>query len=112
MLFAIGLLLISVNIASAQTTAFTYQGKLTDGVKPADGDYDMQFKLFDTATVGTGHQIGPVITNSSLAVAAGIFTVQLDFGAGAFSGPPRFLEIAVRQMEAQIRTRCFHPVRL
>jgi hypothetical protein len=29
-------------------------------------------------------------------VTAGIFTVQLDFGAGVFSGPPRFLEIGVR----------------
>jgi len=90
-------ILVSVNAASAQTTVFTYQGKLTDGANPANGSYDMQFKLFDTATVGTGHQIGAAITNSSVPVSAGSFTVQLDFGAGAFGGPPRFLEIAVRQ---------------
>src|SRR5439155_22471062 len=38
----------------------------------------------------------PTITNSTVLVTAGIFTVQLDFGAGVFSGPPRFLEIGVR----------------
>ena len=92
------LFLINVNPTLAQNTAFTYQGKLTDGANPATGDYDMQFKLFDTATIGTGHQQGAAIINPSVSVTAGIFTVQLDFGAGVFSGPPRFLEIGVRQM--------------
>src|SRR5712691_3441104 len=97
-LFALVLFLASVNAAVAQTAAFTYQGKLSDGAGPASGNYDIQFKLFDTATVGTGAQQGPAITNPSVMVTAGIFTVQLDFGAGVFSGLPRFLEIGVRQM--------------
>src|SRR6266498_1307925 len=95
-LIALTVFLVCVNTALAQTTAFTYQGKLTDGANPANGVYDMQFKLFDTASVGTGVQQGPTITNPSVSVAVGIFSVQLDFGAGAFSGPPRFLEIGVR----------------
>ncbi len=95
-LFALVLFLASVNAAVAQTTAFTYQGKLSDGAGPASGNYDIQFKLFDTVTVGTGVQQGPTVTNPSVAVTVGIFTVQLDFGAGAFSGPPRYLEIGVR----------------
>ncbi len=90
------LFLTSVRMATAQTTAFTYQGKLTDGANPANGNYDLQFKLFDTVTVGTGTQQGATVTKASVAVTAGIFTVQLDFGAGVFSGPPRFLEIGVR----------------
>src|SRR6266496_3426674 len=97
-LLAVILVLVSVNAVSAQTSAFTYQGKLSDGASPANGNYDMQFKLFDTATVGTGAQQGPTITNASVPVTTGIFTVQLDFGAGAFAGPPRFLEISVRLM--------------
>ena len=56
----------------------------------------MQFKLFDTAAPGTGRQLGPTVTNSSVPVTAGNFTMELDFGAGAFSGPLRFLEIGVR----------------
>ena len=95
-LIALLLVIAGAAAASAQSTAFTYQGKLSDGANPASGTYDMQFKLFDTATVGTGVQQGPTITNSSVSATAGIFTVQLDFGAGAFSGPPRFLEIGVR----------------
>jgi hypothetical protein len=82
--------------ALAQSSAFTYQGKLSDSGTAANGNYDIQFKLFDTATTGTGAQQGPTITNSVVAVTSGIFTVQLDFGAGVFSGLPRFLEIGVR----------------
>ncbi len=93
---AVVLVVLTASAVSAQTTAFTYQGKLSDGANPANGSYDMQFTLFDTPTVGTGHQQGPTNTNPSVQVAAGIFTVQLDFGAGAFSGPPRYLEIGVR----------------
>jgi hypothetical protein len=95
-LIALMLFIVSVDATPAQTTAFTYQGKLSDGAGPASGNYDIQFKLFDTATVGTGTQQGPTITNPSVPVTAGIFTVQLDFGAAVFSGPPRFLEIGVR----------------
>ena len=38
--------------APAQTTAFTYQGQLTEAGTPANGSYDLQFKLFDSGTVG------------------------------------------------------------
>ncbi len=95
-LLAVISILITVSAASAQSTAFTYQGKLSDGATPASGNYDFQFKLYDTATLGTGSQQGPTITNPSVLVTAGIFTVQLDFGAAVFSGAPRFLEIGVR----------------
>jgi hypothetical protein len=81
--------------AFAQTSAFTYQGKLTDGVTAANGTYEMQFKLFDAASAGT--QIGSVITNNSVAVASGVFTVNLDFGSSPFTGANRWLEIGVRK---------------
>ena len=81
--------------AFAQTTTFTYQGKLSDGATAASGTYDLGFALFDAATGGT--QIGTATTRSNVSVANGIFTVQLDFGAAAFSGANRFLEIAVRK---------------
>src|SRR5215472_6110308 len=80
----------------AQTTAFTYQGRLTDGGNVANGTYEMQFKLFDTQAVGTGTQQGPVIIDNSVHVTAGIFTETLDFVQNVFTGEPRFLEIGVR----------------
>ena len=77
----------------AQTGAFTYQGKLNDGGNPANGNYDLQFKLYDALTGGA--QIG-MRTRTDVPVSGGVFTVQLDFAAGAFGGPDRFLEIGVR----------------
>ena len=77
-----------------QTTSFTYQGRLADGGTAANGNYDLQFALWDT--VSGGAQIGTTQTMSNVAVGAGIFTVQLDFGANAFPGANRFLEIGAR----------------
>ncbi len=83
--------------AFAQTTAFTYQGKLNDGATAANGSYLLEFKLYDTQTVGAGTQIGATLSDIPATVANGIFTVQLDFGANAFNGADRFLEISVRR---------------
>ncbi len=97
---ALVLLFLAFNSSSsfAQGTSFTYQGKLSDSGTPVNGNYDLQFKLYDTVIVGTGTQQGSTLTLSTVTVTAGIFTVQLDFGACAscFNGAPRFLEIAVK----------------
>ncbi|HUI27336.1 MAG TPA: hypothetical protein VL403_14740, partial [Candidatus Kryptonia bacterium] len=77
-----------------QTTVFTYQGQLTDAGQPANGNFDLQFALFDNTSAGT--QIGSTLTRASVAVSGGVFTVQLDFGVNAFPGANRFLEIGVR----------------
>jgi hemoglobin-like flavoprotein len=84
-----------------QTTIFTYQGKLNDGETAANGPYQFEFRLFDVQTVGTGTQIGGTLTNVPATVVNGIFTVQLDFGANAFNGTDRFLEISVRRNAAE-----------
>jgi len=89
---ALVLTLITGAFVYAQTSMFTYQGRFTDGGSAANGTYDMQFKLFD----GTGNQVGSAITNGAVQVSGGVFTVQLDFGAAAFPGADRFLEIGVR----------------
>jgi hypothetical protein len=88
------LVLSTLITAQAQTTAFTYQGRLSDGGPPANGTYDLQFALFDS--LAGGAQVGSTQTVSSVSVSAGIFTVPLDFGASAFSGANRWLEIRAR----------------
>ena len=80
--------------AFAQGTAFTYQGRLNASGTNANGNYDLRFILYN-ADVG-GSQVGPILTNAPVSVSGGLFTVTLDFGTGAFSGAPRWLEIAVR----------------
>lgn len=79
--------------AHAQGTAFTYQGRLNDGVAPANGTYDLRFALYDAASAGA--QNGLLVTNSATVVTNGLFAVTLDFG-NQFPGADRWLEIAVR----------------
>ena len=74
-------------------TAFSYQGRLTEGTGPANGGYDLLFVLFDAPAGGT--QVGPVQTRDDILVTNGLFTVVLDFGP-AFGGAKRFLDIGVR----------------
>jgi hypothetical protein len=75
-------------------SAFTYQGQIKDGGNPANGQYDFTFKLFDASSAGT--QVGSTLTMPNQAVSNGVFTVVLDFGATAYQGQARWLEIAVR----------------
>jgi hypothetical protein len=76
-------------------TGFSYQGWLQDGNSPASGPYDFQFKLFDASAGGA--QVGDTITRNDLAVNAGVFSTNLDFGLSPFSASEaRWLEIAVR----------------
>lgn len=89
----LGILTSQLTTAQAQTTAFTYQGRLNDGAGPANGSYDLSFALYDAA--GAGGQLGGSITNTATAVSNGLFTVTLDFG-NQFPGADRWLEIGVR----------------
>jgi hypothetical protein len=83
--------------AWAQGTTFTYQGRLNDGANPANGTYDLTFTLFSVSSgSGAGALVGGPLTNSPVNVSNGLFTVTLDFGANAFTGPARWLEIGVR----------------
>ena len=88
------MLSLSAGTAQAQTTSFTYQGSLSDNGSPANGPYDLQFKLFDALTGGA--QQGSTIPRDDVQVTNGVFSVTLDFGAAAFPGANRFLEISVR----------------
>lgn len=85
-------ILFTANIA-AQTTAFTYQGSLSNGGVAANGSHDFQFLLFDAAAGGS--QIGSTVSANGVAVSNGIFSVSLDFG-NQFPGTGRFLEIRVQ----------------
>ncbi len=74
-------------------TGFTYQGNLSDAGVPANGPYDLEFKLYDALSGGS--QVGSAVSQNDVAVTKGLFTVQLDFG-NVFDGTPLYLEIGVR----------------
>ena len=77
-------------------SGFTYQGNLTDGGAPANGVYDFEFMLYDAEVDGTFIGVTYVYDFS---VDEGLFSVQLDFGAGVFDGNTRWLAIGVRPGE-------------
>ncbi|MCL6650558.1 MAG: hypothetical protein K6U89_19855, partial [Chloroflexi bacterium] len=61
---------------------------------PVTGQCDFTFQLFDAASGGS--QVGNTRSVSSVTVSRGLFTVELDFGVGAFDGTERWLEVGVR----------------
>lgn len=75
--------------------AFTYQGRLTDNNAPANGLYDLSFTLHDVAT-GQGTLSVDPVQFDDVPVENGVFSVQLDFGGGYFTGEQRWLAISVR----------------
>lgn len=79
----------------AQSTAFTYQGRLDDADTPAGGLHDFRFRLFDAASGGV--QIGSTLCVDDVDVVAGIFTAQIDFGQQFATAAERHLEIEVRR---------------
>ena len=79
--------------AAAVGSGFTYQGELKNANGPVNATCAFRFALYDTVSGGT--QVGPTL-NQSIPVVDGLFTAQLDFGAGAFSGASHWLQIAVQ----------------
>lgn len=87
-------LILAAGSLPAQTTAFTYQGRLQEGAHPADGSYDLQFSLADACS--NGNYVATSLTCAAVPVSNGLFAVTLDFGGGIFDGSPRWLEVGVR----------------
>src|SRR5256885_13479416 len=94
--FLLSLIIVACFVpARAQTSVFTYQGRLTDNNVAANGTYRIQFALFD----GAGAQIGSTLTfdggGGNPAPGGGTngaFPVQLNFGSDPFPpGARRFV---------------------
>jgi hypothetical protein len=90
-------LAIALTVAAARAvdtplgTAFTYQGLLTEGGQPANGLFHLRFQLWDSAVDGS--QIGADVDAPTVEINDGLFTVPIDFGAEAFNGSARWLQV-------------------
>jgi hypothetical protein len=84
-------------IPSGINSTFTYQGQLSKNNSPFTGSCDFTFSLWNAASGGS--QLGSE-PKTGVSVAGGVFTVQLNetnqFGAGAFDGSQRWLEVSVK----------------
>lgn len=78
----------------AQGTAFTYQGVLSQNGAALNGSNDLTFTLYNAVSSGT--TVGTSNVVNDLIMSNGLFTVTLDFGATAFDGSARWLQIAAR----------------
>lgn len=84
--------------AVAQGTSFSYQGRLAENGIPVEGLHDLIFTVHDAA-IGGNVLAAPIVRNGIM-INAGEFVASLDFGAGVFTGPPRWLEVSVKPVGA------------
>ena len=89
------MLLLIVVRAQGQGTAFTYQGRLEDGGRPANGLYDIQFQMVDKE-VQSDFQYSTAPQMRTLGVTNGVFTTVLDFLDLYEGGRTFYLELSVR----------------
>jgi hypothetical protein len=76
------------------STSFTYQGKLIKDGSPVTDTCNFVFSLWDDWSGGT--QFGGDSLNVNVPVNEGLFTANVLFWPGAFTGEARWLEIEVR----------------
>ncbi|MHC4697989.1 MAG: hypothetical protein ACYTFA_14750 [Planctomycetota bacterium] len=96
-------LLADAAFGEAVGTAFTYQGQLKQAGVPVSATCDFEFTLWDDPTSAEpSGQVGDALVFDGaggnpppIALANGLFTVELDFGANAFDGQARWLEVSV-----------------
>ncbi len=95
MISATALMLCCGTVPAAPTPeVFTYQGALNFEGEMFEGEVDIRFRLYDAADGTT--LVGTDIYLDGAMISNGIIHADLDFGAGAFNGEERWLEIAVR----------------
>jgi|ERR1044071_1711625 hypothetical protein len=78
----------------AESTVFTYQGRLSANGLPANGLYDFRFAIYRLET--NGLLIGGPLTNTAVGVTNGLFTTSLDFGHTPFLSDNHWMDCAVR----------------
>lgn len=91
------LLSLSLSVtAAAQTTTFSYQGRLDASGQPYSGPLEVMFSLWDDPQAGN-QLAGTSPEALSLTASHGLFMAELDFGAEPFAaGKERWLEIQLR----------------
>lgn len=77
------------------TTSFTYQGSLMDNGAPANGEYDIQARLFTTEAGAI--MVGAVQCFNDVQVVDGLFNIYPSFSSEQYHASPRYLELAVRR---------------
>jgi len=80
-------------LAGPLGTGFTYQGQLTSGGSPANGNFDIEFALYISASGGTAVDTVDV---SGITVGEGLVNAAVDFTDVPFNGQALWVEVRVR----------------
>ena len=94
-----------VATATLSAQSITYQGELNQSGSPADGQFDMEFSLWDSPTGGS--QVDS-FSATGVSVSNGRFTAELTFDVESFSDSGRWLEIEVDGSALQPRQAVNH----
>ncbi|MEM6574559.1 MAG: H-type lectin domain-containing protein [Pseudomonadota bacterium] len=92
------------------TSTFSYQGQLELEGELANGSFDFEFALFDSPDPSTGVLTAGPLSILQVPVRNGIFSVELDFGPGAFGGFDQWLEIRVASAGNNLQTLLPRPL--
>jgi chromosome segregation ATPase len=87
-------------------TAFTYQGRLTEGGSPANGSYDLRCALFDAASAG--NQIGAAVTNRNVAVSLAAIqglNEKVEVRSERAEGRIQKAEISLQELREELKSR-------
>jgi len=88
-------LLLSDAGAAQLGTAFTYSGRLKYKNNPADGNFDLQLKLYDDPN--NNNNLVATYSVSALPIVNGLFVVNVDFSSvSMFNGTAYWLELSAR----------------
>lgn len=93
--------------AQVTPSGFGYQGVLRQGTEPANGIYEIKFRLYDAVT--NGSLVSPELVETAVPVSNGVFGVTLDFGDRAFTGQARWIELAVRDTSKTNPVKVLYP---
>lgn len=99
------LALLATLAGTALALPVTYQGVLNDAGAPANGAYDMTFNIGDSPVGGLLLQSIPV---ANVAVADGLFTVELDINELILDGDDLWVGVSVEGVALTPRQRVTH----
>ncbi|MBK7145478.1 MAG: hypothetical protein IPH76_09820 [Xanthomonadales bacterium] len=84
---------LALPVTAPRAEPFTFQGFLEQAGTPLNGSANLAFKLYDAQSAGS--QIGSTLTANAWPVAAGVFSIDLDFTGVVFTGAQRWLQVEV-----------------
>lgn len=77
-----------------QTTEFTFQGELISGGSPANGEFDVNFRVYDAQNGGS--EVATVEFKDNLMINNGLIQTDLDYGDMPFAGEAVWIQVEIR----------------